>query len=464
MANIGSISGVLASAISSIDGIAKSAISAVNGALLAAASTLSGIASVGTKTDTITGGSSTAIFGRGTELQLGRYVYFFGQASNADNQTMTARGISQTTSTLSNSASTTAIFAGTADFDPYARGQAGGICRLNDNQCVMVAPEVGTGNVFKICTYNGGANNISIDFTVNDGDTNNYIDRQPNFAVINEPSANVYTIASVGLTKPGAFPYARVWDLDIDAQTITSRGILYPMGTSGSGNGQQQLVNLGTVGGKHCFAIFYAKSASSAGVLYYAVYEYNSSTNTLVEVVGDTLYKSGVNRFEVDIPWSIEDGKAPIMYLDQVNFDTEIATCTWNGTAFTVGAASSYGSSLKKGLFTAIRKYYDGTEDSKTQYLISAALWDSSSASGDVYIFPAYYNLSTNTWDVSKFDTADSKIILEDESNPTGGAPFNCLFVGQADNQNGAVVGSLRTGGNTSFRGTRQNNFTITTS
>ncbi len=425
---------------------------------------LSSIASVGTKTDTITGDSSTAVFGRGIELQLGRYVYFLGQASNADNQTMTARGISQTTSTLSNSASSTTIFAGTADFDPYARGQAGGICRLNDNQCLMVAPIVGTGNVFNICTYNGGTNNISIDFTINDGDTNNYIDRQPNFAVINKPSANVYTIASVGLTKAGAFPYARVWDLDTDAQTITSRGILYPMGTSGTGNGQQQLVNLGTVGGKHCFAIFYAKSASSAGVLYYAVYEYNSSTNTLVEAVGDTLYKSGSNRLEVDIPWSIEDGKAPIMYLDQVNYDTEITTCIWNGTTLTIGATSSYGSSLKRGLFTAIKRYYDGTGDSKTQYIISAALWNSGSESGDVHVFPAYYNLSTNTWDVSKFDTADSKIILEDESNPSSGAPINCLFVGQADTQNGAVVGSARTLGNTSFRGVRQNNFTITTS
>ena len=421
---------------------------------------LNGISAIGTKTDIITGTSSTAIFGRGTELQRGRYVYFLGQASNADNQTMTARGITQSGATLSNSASSTIIFNNTADFDPYGRGQAGGILRLNDSQCIMVAPIVGTGNVFNICTYDGGTNNISIDFTINDGDTNNYIDRQPNFALL-KVTGSVYTIASVGLTKGGAFPYARVWDLDTSAQTITPRGILYPMGTSGSGNGQQQLVNLGVVNGLYCFAIFYAKSAMSTGPLYYAVYEYNSSTNTLTEAIGDTLYKSGSNRLEVDIPWFIENGKAPIMYLDTVNFDTEITTCIYDGSTFTIGATSSYGGTLKKGLFTAIRKYYDGTDDSKTQYIISASLWNSSFASGDVYVFPAYYDPSTNTWDVSKFDTTDSKIILEDETNPSSGAPINCLFIGQVDVDNGAVVGGVRTGGNTSFRGVRQNNFTI---
>ena len=423
--------------------------------------TLVGINSIGTKTDIITGTSSTAIFGRGTELQRGRYVYFMGQASNADNQTMTARGITQSSGTLSNSASSTIIFNNTADFDPYGRGQAGAILRLNDSQCIMVAPIVGTGNVFNICTYDGGTNNITINFTINDGDTNNYIDRQPNFALL-KVTGSVYTIASVGLTKGGAFPYARVWDLDTSAQTITPRGILYPMGTSGSGNGQQQLVNLGVVDGKHCFAIFYAKATSSSGVLYYAVYEYNTSTNTLVEAIGDTLYKSGSNHIENDVPWKLDDGKGVLMYLDRINYDTEITTCIYDGTTFTVGTPSSFGSNSKRGLFTDIRQYYDGTGDSKTQFLITVAFWESGTDTGDCMVFPAYYNPSTNTWDVSKFDTAESKIIITDESNPTSSAPTITLFIGQEDVDNGAVVCGLRTLGNTSFRGVRQNNFTIT--
>ena len=424
--------------------------------------TISAIASSGTQSNIYTGGVSNLIIGRGVELQLGRYIYIFCQISNANNQTMTARGISQSGTTLTNSTSTTAIFNGTADFDPYSRGQAMGMLRLTDTQAVMVAPIVGTGNEFKICTYDGGTNNITIDFSVNDGDTSNYIDREPNFAVINKPSANVYTIAGTGVTKPSAYPYARVWDLDIDAQTITTRGILYPMGTSGTGNGQQQLVNLGTVGGKHCFAIFYAKGVVAAGPLYYAVYEYNSSTNTLVEVVGDTLYKAGTHYCSADIPWKIEDGMGILMHLDRVNNDVEITTCIWDGTTFTVGTPSSFGDATKQGLTHTIRKYYDGAGDSKTQYIIGAGFWNSGVNTGDVMLFPAFYDFDTNTWDVSKFDTTDSKIVLEDPSNPTSAQSFLCPLIGLEDKDNGAIVSSHRTGANTTFRGITQNNFTIT--
>ena len=114
----------------------------------------------------------------------------------------------------------------------------------------MVSPAVGTGNVFKVCTYTGGTSNVTIDFTVNDGDTSNYIDRGTQFTVINEPSANVYTLAATGLTRSGAFPYVRVYDLDISGQTITQRGILYPRGISGTGHGGAHMINLGEVGGK----------------------------------------------------------------------------------------------------------------------------------------------------------------------------------------------------------------------
>lgn len=426
---------------------------------------ISGIANAGTQSNIITGDNDANINGRGVELQLGRYVYIFAQAGNADNQDLVARGITQVGSTLTNSANTPKIFDGTADFDPYARGQAFGMIRLTDSKCVMMCAEVGTGNVFKVCTYNGGTNNVTIDFTVNDGDTNNYIDRLPRFAVINNPSANVYTIASTGLTKAGAFPYARVWDLDIDNQTVTSRGILYPMGTSGSGNGQNQLVNLGTVGGKHCFAIFYAKATTSAGVLYYAVYEYNASTNTLVEAIGDTLYASGSRQPMGDVPWGIEDGRAPFMCLDRVNYDVELTTCIWNGSTLTVGTPASFGNSSRRGLEHNLRKYYNGQEDSKTQYIMGVSFWESGSSTGDVEVFPVYYNSSANTWDVSKYNSSDSDIVLEDSTNPTSGHPMRQIFIGQADEDHGAAMSAYRSmGAGPAFRGAVMNNFEITNS
>jgi len=418
------------------------------------------ISGAGTQSNIITGTSSTAIFGRGVQLQRGRYVYFMGQLSNADNQTMTATGVTQTGATLTTSSSPTAVFNGTADFDPYARGQAGGIARLTDTKAVMIAPIFGTGNEFKICTYTGGTSNVSVDFSVNDGDSANYVDRQPNFAVINV-SGDVYTIASVGLTRGGAFPYARVWDLDLSSQSITPRGILYPMGTSGSGNGQQQLVNLGTVNGKKCFAIFYAKSASSTGVLYYAVYEYDTSTNTLVEAIGDTLYKSGSNHITGDRPWSIEDGKGVLAYLDRVAYDTEVTTCIYNGSTLTIGTPGSFGNVNVRGLDIEIVKYYNGSEDSTTEYIMCVGLWESSVRSGEVIVFPAVYDPVANTWDVSKFDTADSDLVIDDPSNPTASRPIVAPMIGQVDTDNGAIVTCLRTLGNTSFRGVSMNNFEI---
>lgn len=422
--------------------------------------TISAIASSGTQSNIITG-SIVASWGQGVELQRGRYVYSLFQAANADNQTMTARGITQSGTTLTNSASSTTIFNGTADFDPYARGQAAGIVRLNDTQVAMIAPIVGTGNEFKICTYDGGTNNITIDFSVNDGDTNNYIDRGPQFSVINKPSANVYTIAGTGITKPNAYPYVRIWDLDTDAETITSRGILYPMGTSGTGNGFTQLVNLGVVGGKYCFAIFYAKGVTATGPLYYAVYEYNSSTNTLVEVVGDTLYRSGSAYIRVNIPWEIDDGRGALMYFDWVNYDVEITTCIWDGTTFTIGTPSTFGDTNKRGLDYTISRYYDGQGDSKTQYIICAGFWNSGANSGDAMLFPAFYDFDTNTWDVSKFDTADSEIVIEDPGTPSNSSRVLKPYIGLADKDNGAVITiTFRADG--TFRGVTQNNFTTT--
>ena len=424
--------------------------------------TLDGVSNAGTQSLVITNDNDTNINGRGVELQRGRYIYITAQASNADNQDINAIGVTQSGATLTTSSSQTLVFNANADLDPYARGQAFGLCRLTDSKFFIVSPAVGLGNIFKVCSYTGGTSNVSVDFTVSDSDTNNYIDRLPNFTVLKE-NGSVYTIASVGLTKAGAFPYARVWDLDISAQSITPRGILYPMGTSGSGNGMTQLVNLGVVGGKHCFAIFYAKQATSTGVLYYAVYEYNSSTNTLTEVVGDTLYKSGSNHINGDIPWSIEDGQGILMYLDRVAYDCEITTVGWNGTSVTIGTPSGFGDSSRRGLEHTIRKYYDGCEDSKTEYLIGTSFWNSGTAhTGDMEVFPATYDPDANTWDVSKYNTSDSVIVIQDPTNPSSGHPTRQVFVGQADKDNGVALATQRTqGAGTAVRGARMNKFEI---
>jgi hypothetical protein len=467
MANIGSISGVLASAISSIDGIAKSAISAVNGALLAAASTLSAIASVGTQQNVLTGINNTQTNQWPLELKLGRYISSLGQATNADNQDWTVTGLTQSGSTLTASATPLVAFNGTADFDPYGRGQAAGIVRLTDEKFAMVCPEVGTGNVFKVCTYTGGANNVTIDFTINDGDTANYIDRGTQFIVINEPSANVYTLAATGLTRAGAFPYVRVYDLDISGQTVTQRGILYPRGTSGSGHGGAHIINLGEVGGKKCFASFYFTGGSSfSGVVHYAVYEYNTSTNTLVEVVGDTLFKSGTNQdslyYFADF---ITNGRGLMAFHDRTSNLSQINGTIWDGTTFTVGTAATFGSSSKQPLRLAIRKYFDGLSDSETQFLLAGGLFNSGSDTGDFILFPAVYNPAANTWDVSKFDTADSKVVLVDPSNPTSSDPYRGYnLIAQLDKDNGAMLTAMVTKANTSFRGTIANTFTTTNS
>ena len=60
-----------------------------------AASTLTAISGSGTQQNIITGTNDSNINGRGVELKRGRYVYIIAQAGNADNQTMTAIGISQ---------------------------------------------------------------------------------------------------------------------------------------------------------------------------------------------------------------------------------------------------------------------------------------------------------------------------------------------------------------------------------
>jgi hypothetical protein len=429
---------------------------------------LSSIASVGTQQNTITGSNSTNKNAWNLELKRGRYITSVGQDTSGDNQDWIATGLTQSSGTLTTSSSTTVVFDNTADFDPYARGQAGGMVRLTDEKFVMISPDVSVGNVFKVCTYTGGTSNVTIDFTINDGDTTNFIDRGTQFIVINEPSANVYTLAATGLTRAGAFPYVRVYDLDISGQTVTQRGILYPRGTSGTGHGGAKMANLGEVGGKKCFASFYLTGGSSfSGLLHFAVYEYNTSTNTLVEVVGDTVYKTGTNQdSKYYFSDSITDGTGLIGYFDRVANVANIAGCKWDGTTFTVGTNATFGTNgSKQPLAMGIRKYFNGESDSTTEFIMSGGFFNSGSNTGDMDIFPAVYDPSANTWDVSKFDTTDSKIIIEDPSNPTLGNPFRGEnLIVQEDKDNGAILTSLVTRGNTSFRGTVANTFTTTNS
>jgi hypothetical protein len=112
-----------------------------------------------------------------------------------------------------------------------------------------------------------------------------------------------------------------------------------------------------------------------------------------------------------------------------------------------------------------IRKYFNGESDSSTQFIISGGFFNSGANTGDTDIFPADYDPSANTWNVSKFDTTDSKIIIEDPSNPTSGNPLRgSNVIGQVDADNGAILTLLVTRGDTSFRGTVANTFTTTNS
>ena len=428
---------------------------------------LSGIASVGTQQNVLTGINNVQTNHWGLELKPGRYISSLGQATNADNQNWTVTGLTQSSSTLTASLAANVVFNGTADFDPYARGQAGGICRLTDEKFVMICPDTSVGNVFKVCTYTGGTSNVTIDFTINDGDTTNFIDRGTQFIVINEPSANVYTLAATGLTKAGAYPYVRVYDLDISGQTVTQRGILFPRGTIGPGHGGANIINLGEIGGKKCFASFYFTGGSSfQGLLHYAVYEYNTSTNTLVEVVGDTLFKTGNNSdgfyYFADF---ITNGTGLMAFHDRTTGISQIHGVIWNGTTFTVGAAATFGSITKQPMRLAIRKYFNDVSDSETQFLLAGGLFTSGSDTGDFILFPATYNASANTWDVSKFDTSDSKVVLQDPSNPTSSDSYRGYnIIGQLDKDNGAMLTAMITRANTSFRGTIANTFTTTNS
>ncbi len=430
-------------------------------------SQLVAIKSSGTFNDVITpaiqGASGNANMGMPVELQLGRYISFNGQLSNADNQTVLARGVSQSDLTLTTSTSTTTIFNGTADLDPYARGQAMASCRLNDSQALVCAPIVGTGNVFNVVTYNGGSSNVTLDLTFNDGDTTNYIDRFPKFYVL-KVTGSVYTVASTGLSRSGAFPYARVWDIDISGSgSATARGILYPMGTSGSGNGIGNIVPLGTVGSKECFALFYPKSASSAGVLYYAVYEYNTSTNTLVEVVGDTLYESGSNLMSGNVRDKIEDGKGIVLFIKS-QVEGNVASCRWDGSTFTVDSKATFGSASPSAVrMPGISPYYNGQENSTTQFIIGTGVNNGvSGTTAKFNVFPVNYDSTSNTFDTSEFNTSNSLDVLTDSGTTTGfsGALYNPLIARQ-DDEYGAVLVDYRDFGGT-FRGSRCNTFKMT--
>ncbi len=434
--------------------------------ILDSISELIAIISKGTYNDVITSGiqgtSGNASCGITVQLDLGKYVTFNGQLTTANNQNVLGVGITQSDLTLTTSSSVLSVYPGTADLDPYARGQALGACKLNSNQVLVCCPDVGVGNVFKVLTYSGGTNALSIDSTFNDGDTSNYVDRFPNFQLL-KVSGTVYTVASTGLSKAGAFPYARVWDIDISGSgSAISRGIIYPMGTSGSGNGKTNLCYLGTVGSNECFAIFYAKSTSGSGVAYYAVYEYSTSTNTLVEAIGDTLYRSGSNSFEGFVPFKIEDGRGLVMYVE--NSQGYLAGAIYDGTTFSVGSASVWGTASDEVRFPGICPYYNGQENSTSQFIIGNGV--NSNVSGQkakFNVFPVSYNTASNQFNTSDYNGSDSEDVLEDSNTTTtfSGAIHN-PFIGTQSTEYGAVVTTYRDSVGT-FRGTRANSFKMST-
>jgi hypothetical protein len=150
---------------------------------------------------------------------------------------------------------------------------------------------------------------------------------------------------------------------------------------------------------------------------------------------------------------------------DRTSNLSQINGTIWDGTTFTVGTAATFGSSSKQPLRLAIRKYFDGLSDSETQFLLAGGLFNSGSDTGDFILFPAVYNPAANTWDVSKIDTADSKVVLVDPSNPTSSDPYRGYnLIAQLDKDNGAMLTAMVTKANTSFRGTIANTFTTTNS
>ena len=397
------------------------------------------------------------------QLDYGKYVTFNGQLSNANNQNVTCVGLTQSDLTLNVSFAALNVYSGTADLDPYARGQAMGACKLNSNQVLLCVPIVGVGNEFKVLTYSGGFTPVVLNLTFNDGDTLNYVDRFPNFQVL-KVNGSIYTVASTGLSKGGAFPYARVWDIDISGSgSATPRGIIYPMGTSGSGNGKTNLCYLGTVGGKECFAIFYAKSTSGAGVAYYAVYEYNTSTNTLVEVIGDTLYQSGSNSFEGNVPFKIEDGRGITQFVVS-NFQGNIAGVTYDGTTFSIGTASSYGSLADQVRMPGVRQYFNGQENSTSQFIVGAGVNQNSiSQKARFNVFPVSYNSTSNQFNTSDFNSSDSlDVLIDSTTTSTYSGVLHNPFIGTQTSEYGAVVSMYRDSVGT-YRGTKANTFKMST-
>ena len=97
------------------------------------------------------------------------------------------------------------------------------------------------------------------------------------------------------------------------------------------------------------------------------------------------------------------------------------------------------------------------------QFLLAGGLFSSGADTSDFILFPATYDASANTWDVSKFDTASSKVVLVDPSNPTTSDSYRGYnLITQVDKDNGAMLTAMITRANTSFRGTIANTFTTT--
>ena len=140
-----------------------------------------------------------------------------------------------------------------------------------------------------------------------------------------------------------------------------------------------------------------------------------------------------------------------------------LASCRWDGSTFTVDSQSTFGSSSPAATrMPGIRPYFNGNENSTTQFIVGTGINQNvSGTTAKFNIFPANYNFSTNTFDTSEFNTANSLDVLTDSGTTTtySGVVYNPIIV-QQDEDFCAVIVDYRDSVGT-YRGSRSNAFKI---
>ena len=108
----------------------------------------------------------------------------------------------------------------------------------------------------------------------------------------------------------------------------------------------------------------------------------------------------------------------------------------------------------------AISAYYNGQENSTSQFIIGTGVNNNvSGTTAKFNVFPVNYDASTNTFDTSEFNTANSLDVLTDSGTTTtfSGGLYSTL-IGRQNDEYGAVVVDYRDSVGT-FRGIRANTF-----